>query len=538
MRRAVLVFLGFVALTAVVTFPQALQLASAVPHHTDPYFSMWRLGWVAHAISHDIRSLFDANIFFPAPATLAYSDAMLLPGVALAPLFWAGLSPVLIYNSVLLTAFALSGFTAFVLVRELTSDTAASVIAGVVFAFSPYRFTHFPHLELQLVFWMPIVLLLVHRIVARGGRRSGLFLGLVVAAQLLSSIYTAIFLVTYLLVFVPVLVFVGDRPGVKKIVGPFILSCLVALAVAPPYLIVYGRAKAVVGTRSLGEVRRYSAGASNYLSAPAINRLYGRTAITDPIVVDEMNLFPSVTATLMSLVGVLKGRGRARFAYLAGLLLSIDMTAGANGVIYPWLFEHIGVFRALRSAARFDILITLSLAVLSGYGAAFLLATIRNPGRRRAAAIVIGSLLVAECASAPTLESAPAPSRVDRLLATKAPSVVMEVPLVGRGAIWGSLDYQYIYQGIPHFQRMLNGYSGYAPPSYYKMREVMASFPDDAAIRFLRESNVNYVVVRSGLYEEAERTDVENRLANRGDLVLEASWTDGPDGAESLYSIK
>ena len=63
-----------------------------MPYSSDPYFSIWRLAWVGHAIVTNPGELFHANIFYPAPSTLGYSDAMLLPGIVTAPFFWA--SPV------------------------------------------------------------------------------------------------------------------------------------------------------------------------------------------------------------------------------------------------------------------------------------------------------------------------------------------------------------------------------------------------------------------------------------------------------------
>ena len=61
----------FAGLAAIMTFPQVLYLGSRVPFHSDPYFSMWRLGWMAHALRHDPAHLFEANIFFPAHDTFA-----------------------------------------------------------------------------------------------------------------------------------------------------------------------------------------------------------------------------------------------------------------------------------------------------------------------------------------------------------------------------------------------------------------------------------------------------------------------------------
>ena len=68
------------ALTVLVTWPQALHIATRVAAHDDPLFSIWRLAWIAHALATDPAPLFDANIFHPATKTLTFSDAMLLEG--------------------------------------------------------------------------------------------------------------------------------------------------------------------------------------------------------------------------------------------------------------------------------------------------------------------------------------------------------------------------------------------------------------------------------------------------------------------------
>ena len=121
------------ALAVMVTWPQARLLSSHAAAHHDAYFSMWRLGWIAHALTTSPRQLFDANIFHPSPHTLAYSDATLLEGVIGAPLLWAGAPPVLVYNLLLLAGFIGSGVGMFVLARHLTSGTGPALVAAAVF---------------------------------------------------------------------------------------------------------------------------------------------------------------------------------------------------------------------------------------------------------------------------------------------------------------------------------------------------------------------------------------------------------------------
>ena len=135
----------FAVLVAAMTWPQALHLSSHATQHQDIYFNMWRLAWFAHALATSPSRLFDANIFYPEPRTLALSDAMIVEGVAAAPLLWTGMNPILVHNIMLLGAIVLSGAAMYALVRYLTGSRGAGLLAGIVFAFAPYRVEHIMH---------------------------------------------------------------------------------------------------------------------------------------------------------------------------------------------------------------------------------------------------------------------------------------------------------------------------------------------------------------------------------------------------------
>src|SRR5262245_8494424 len=132
----------FTLLVVANSFPLILQSGNSIGQHGDSFFSVWRLAWVAHQLVADPWHLFDSNIFHPHRDTFAYSDAMLLPAVVLAPFNWIGVSPLVIYNATLLLAFLASAVAAFLLVRELTGSAPAGLIGGVIFAFSAHRFEH------------------------------------------------------------------------------------------------------------------------------------------------------------------------------------------------------------------------------------------------------------------------------------------------------------------------------------------------------------------------------------------------------------
>ena len=54
---------------------------------------------------------------------------------------------------------------------------------------------------------------------------------------------------------------------------------------------------------------------------------------------------------------------------------------------------------------------------------------------------------------------------------------------------------------------------------------------------FLRSLDVDYVVVRAGLYEAEQGAALLEQMDKTEALSLEAMWLDGPMGAEGIYRI-
>src|ERR1043165_9423502 len=73
-----LVVAGFGALAVAYTYPLAFHLGSVGRvDNGDGQFSVWNVAWVARALVRDPLHVFDANIFYPHRATLAYSESTL-----------------------------------------------------------------------------------------------------------------------------------------------------------------------------------------------------------------------------------------------------------------------------------------------------------------------------------------------------------------------------------------------------------------------------------------------------------------------------
>ena len=85
-RQTALAGALFLVLTGVMMWPQTRHIYDGAIPNQDVYFNMWRLQWIAHALSTSPGNLFNGNIFYPEPRTLAFSDAMLVQGAIAAPL--------------------------------------------------------------------------------------------------------------------------------------------------------------------------------------------------------------------------------------------------------------------------------------------------------------------------------------------------------------------------------------------------------------------------------------------------------------------
>src|SRR5215471_9358622 len=190
----------FVVLTCAMTFPQALHLRDTVHDDGDPLLNAWALSWVAHQLPRAPAHLFDANIFYPERRTLAYSETLLLPAVLTAPLAWLGAGPILVYNLVFLSGFAISGVGMALLVRSLTGNGRAGIVSGIIFAFLPYRIDHYAHMQLQQTQCLPFAMWAFHRLLQSGRMRDGALFGAFTAGQMLSCMYYGLLLIPYLAV--------------------------------------------------------------------------------------------------------------------------------------------------------------------------------------------------------------------------------------------------------------------------------------------------------------------------------------------------
>jgi hypothetical protein len=512
--------LFLIVLAAFMTLPQVLHLGTKVAGHPDPFLSMWRLQWAAHALPGGAGHLFDGNIFSPHLRTLAYSDATLVQSALAAPWLWGHANPVLVYNLLLLGGIVTSGLGMFVLVRHLTGNVDAALVSAAIFTLVPYRVEHFMHLELQWTVWMPLSFWAIHRVFESGTIRRGVVAGALLSLQVLSSLYYGAFLGIMVAVLVVSLALMQSREA-KRAVVPLAIAAIMAAAVMAAYARPYMENARELGTRDLGDVSQFSAHLASYVTAPLQNWLWGWTA--SRYEGNELRLFPGLIAVVLALLALMhRPRRRVSSAYVVVIAVAATLSLGVNGPIYRWMYEHLWVLGAFRAPARFSILACCGLAVLAGIGFEYLERIVTAPRIRKGLLVAVLVAVGLECGSGPMyLVDVPATTPVPdvyKFLNTRTRSVVLELPTF--------LSAEYMYWSATHWRPLVNGYSGYEPPDYLETLQLMRTFPDDEALDRLRELEVRYVLIHENYYSEENHTALMLRILETPALALQGRYRD------------
>ena len=148
------------------TWPVVAGLTRDLPSDLgDPMFVSGMLTWASKhwidLIGGDVsavRRFWNAPFFYPEPLATAFSEHFTLHALLTLPVYLATQNIILCYNLLWLAAFTLSCFGMYLFVRELTGRPLAAFVAGLAFAFAPYRFATTPHLQVISSHWMPFAL--------------------------------------------------------------------------------------------------------------------------------------------------------------------------------------------------------------------------------------------------------------------------------------------------------------------------------------------------------------------------------------------
>ncbi len=625
--HAVAAAAAYVVLTIAMTWPVARGMTRDVPADLgDSLLNMWILAWdstqLRAMLGGDLgraATFFHANIFYPEPFTLAYSEHLVGQALQILPLYSLTGNPILCYNVLFLSAFVLSGLGTYLFVRDLTGHAGAAFVAGLLFAFAPYRFAQISHLQVISSQWMPFVLFGLRRYFDTRRRRALAGGTAALVAQSLSCGYYLLYFSPFVIVYA--LWEIGSRRLWRdaRIWRHLSAAAVIAVLVMAPFFLPYLQVRERLGVgRQMAEIARYSADVFSYWTASPNSRMWGSVARPHPK--PEGDLFPGLTSLGLAVAAIAAwgvrawrtgrkaGHGAAgerpwlmrtllavallHLALAAGvvfqrrlgldvgpismsarnvtrlLVIAMAATAAAAWISqrvrsalrqalgepeacmlvivasawwlslgpeptvlgsplnlfapYALLFDYVPGFDGIRVPARLAMVVSLGLSVLAG------LALCRVRRSTAAVMLVVSAAFLAEASVTPTVngmtplqdvvtpEARVYPPRL-------APPLYQEVRRLPEGAVLIELplghpdyDVRATYYSTVHWRRVVNGYSGFFPPDYARLKALLRDVTRDEAAEALRETGATHAVVHEGAYLGGEGPAVSAWLRRAG----------------------
>ncbi len=544
------VVLLYLVAALVLTWPLARSFGThlpAVAFAYDALLHVFLLGWGWHGLTTRPLEVFDAPIFHPEPRTLTYMDHMLGEAVLGGPVIEVfGLGAA--YNSLVVFSFVASGYFVYRLARLYGISEAGSCVAGFLFAFCPYRFTHLGCLNQLQTQFIPLGLYFAVRFLRTERLRWGVGAAVSLAVQSTFGWYNTFHLFVALLALLAWEALRGPgrwrRLPWKRVLLLGLLSAVLMAPGALPYLL-QSMAMPEYG-HPFSETVRLSADLLDYLRvspdnvlarlAPSLGRLAG-------------GFFPGLVAVVLAAVAIvamrrarpqLAGLGFLPVLGITGLVLSLGPFLQVAGhrlwipLPYALFYYLIPGFTSMRTPGRFAVLVALAVAVLAGAG----FDALRRRHPRLGPGFLAGTLLVAGAlAWCPELPLVRYPDRASMppvygWLAEQPdarPVLELPVPVGWERALDVRRQMYVLYHGKPR----LDGASGFTSDRTIAFRGDMGAFPSEESVRRAWDMGARRLIVHYGDYPPAVREDMRQRVDRAGGLREVAAF-----GLDVAYEVE
>ena len=408
---------------------------------------VWNVGWVEHALVHDLGALLRTDdVLVPFGADLRLHTYGLLEGLLAAPLVgWLGV--VGAFNAVLLATLVGNGLATYALVlRESKSPSAALVAATCLLLASPVLAQMRVGRPSFGALWVVAAALLgLASLLDRPRAWKGVLLGGVLLAGLLSDFQVALFCAIWLLIY-----------GVSRVRqltrGHVVAVALAAVTAGAPFLAVYypalARAEAAGYPRpTLQDMLPYSFRIEDYVNPEVIPYAYGFDLLAG------------------ALAGVWWANRNTQRVWLIGAAACLVLALGPvlQPTQVPLPFAALGLWSPLaqfRTPSRLTMPAVLGLSVGLGLALAPLMRRIPDPRITvgLVAVALVGRLIFAQAHDPLGVQTYPEYAVYSQLAAEPGSFTLLEVPFgvrSGLGRIGAGGEILEYYQHV-HDKALIN----------------------------------------------------------------------------------
>ena len=515
-RELLLAALAGCLLAVVMNWPLLLNLGETIPKDLgDPLPQSWQVAWGGYALGHQPLDFFQSNQFWPLDDTLAFSDALL--GYAPAGLIGSGPEDAATrYDLLFLFAYALCFFGAYLLARELGLGPGGAAIAGVAFAFAPFRLEQDGHLHVISSGGIALAL----AVGLRGFRRRRpwtVFAAFAIATWQFSLGPSLGLPWVYLLALLGAIAAVfwwrRGRPPLPRgmvfasVAGAALLLVSAAL-IARPYMRVADEQPDA--ERPPSTVEAFSDSPQVFAVAPDENLIWGgatsviRDELQNP---QEKTLFPGLAILALAIAGLVAGPlGRGvRIGLGIGVAGTSVLALGfyeSGGYLWPYriVYELLPGWDGIRTPGRLFTFASLGLALLAGAGAVAAWRALRaRVPRLEARSAAVGAVALAALAIAVEGRGLPF-DPTDSLAQPRvppAPADVSEVaaPQLHLPAQLATDNRRYLFWSTDGLPEIVNGRSSVQPEYTQAVVDGMATFPDRDSVALMRAQGIGSVIL-------------------------------------------
>lgn len=490
-------------------FMNLWHIGSAL-HVGDGRVQAWVLAWVAHAVTTG-APLFDANMFYPVPASLAHTDSMVALGLLATPIWLLTGNAILAFNLLQLLGPTVTSVAAFVLLRTWTEDWLASLVGGLTFGLSFFALLHNAHLNLTWAAGFPLSMLYLERWWRRPTWSSLFCIAAAFVFTALCSWYLALMLALVVALHVAFLAMTFGRVDIglrgPQVIAVSLLSAAVLLPFLSPYL---GR------TGESGEAAAYAADLRSYVVPPE-NTVLGRWLVGHRLVEaqsiwGERTLYQGWSTMAVACLGfadlLRSGRREHR---LRGLLLLATLLVGLGLSFGPsprgWapfdVLSQLPAVGAFRATARFGLLVGLAGAAFVTFG----LVRIRQLAPRAAPFILcaFAALLMAERFVVDFPAGQPQPEKLPEVYAlarADGARAAIALPIYAGLPSWFFEGDYLVYSTTANFLPLANGIGRWVPSEYLALGEAMRTFPSRASADSLHFYGITHTIVHTARFGE------------------------------------
>jgi hypothetical protein len=381
--------------------------------------------------------------------------------------------------------------------------TLAAFLSGLIYAFGSYRMVYaaIGHYDMWSTAWIPLYALFLIKTVREPRMRNAVLAGIFLALALYSEMIFGVFL--GMLTLIVLLFVIGRRArrevagGLLVLLGRLVVLILVAMILYLPVLVpILGEMFGGYELAGWGDAEKLSVDLAGLVTPTPLHPLGGDWVETLQQTREGTSRFRDVNTVFLgwaglalALVGALRYWRRlaawiASFVVFAlfglGPLLQIngrsifDLDGLVVNVPLPFILLHyIPLVKANRVPNRFSVVLMLSLAVLAGFGAYWLLKKAASSKYRLAGwvaavcTLLLAALLLFEHWSVPLpLTDARIPPVYQQVAADPDDFAILQLPMGWRNSfgVQGAENTQTQYYQTYHQKRLLSGNISRNPP--------------------------------------------------------------------------